>query len=99
MSSITKQLTKPPQKPKLPHHPLPHITHPLPLSTHLKHLHHPHLLIQPPSQQITLKKQIFQTLHQFPHQHPIFPTNTSSLSITQLPPLTSTPHKLIPIHF
>ncbi|WP_420359586.1 3-hydroxyacyl-CoA dehydrogenase NAD-binding domain-containing protein, partial [Bacillus altitudinis] len=75
------------------------MTHPLAFATNLNHLHHPHLLIQPPSQQINIKKQIFQTLHQFPPHHTIFPTNTSSFSITQLPPLTNTPHKLIAIHF
>ncbi|BBP92920.1 hypothetical protein BsIDN1_65380 [Bacillus safensis] len=58
-----------------------------------------HLVIEAASEQMSVKKQIFETLDQFAEAEAIFASNTSSLSITELAAVTSRPEKVIGMHF
>uniref|UniRef100_UPI0007DC2955 3-hydroxyacyl-CoA dehydrogenase NAD-binding domain-containing protein n=3 Tax=Bacillaceae TaxID=186817 RepID=UPI0007DC2955 len=71
----------------------------LAVSTDLKDVQQAHLVIEAASEQMSVKKQIFETLDQFAEEEAIFATNTSSLSITELAAVTSRPEKVIGMHF
>lgn len=99
ISSMTKQLTKRAEKGKLAHQAVRDITQRLAVSTDLKDMQQAHLVIEAASEQMSVKKQIFETLDQFAEAEAIFATNTSSLSITELAAVTSRPEKVIGMHF
>ncbi|PCK10615.1 3-hydroxybutyryl-CoA dehydrogenase [Bacillus safensis] len=99
ISSMTKQLTKQAEKGKLAHQAVRDITQRLAVSTDLKDVQQAHLVIEAASEQMSVKKQIFETLDQFAEAEAIFATNTSSLSITELAAVTSRPEKVIGMHF
>ncbi|NQD52023.1 3-hydroxybutyryl-CoA dehydrogenase, partial [Bacillus altitudinis] len=99
ISSMTKQLTKRAEKGKLAHQAVRDITQRLAVSTDLKDVQQTHLVIEAASEQMKIKKQIFETLDQFAPDDTIFATNTSSLSITELAAVTKRPEKVIGMHF
>ncbi|MED0851449.1 3-hydroxybutyryl-CoA dehydrogenase [Bacillus altitudinis] len=99
ISSMTKQLTKRAEKGKLAHQAVRDITQRLAVSTDLKDVQQTHLVIEAASEQMKIKKQIFETLDQFAPDDTIFATNTSSLSITELAAVTNRPEKVIGMHF
>lgn len=99
ISSLTKQLTKRAEKGKLAHQAVRDITQRLAVSTDLKDVQQTHLVIEAASEQMKIKKQIFETLDQFAPDDTIFATNTSSLSITELATVTKRPEKVIGMHF
>ncbi|KIL27951.1 3-hydroxybutyryl-CoA dehydrogenase [Bacillus altitudinis] len=99
ISSMTKQLTKRAEKGKLAHQAVRDITQRLAVSTDLKDVQETHLVIEAASEQMKIKKQIFETLDQFAPDDTIFATNTSSLSITELAAVTKRPEKVIGMHF
>lgn len=57
------------------------------------------IVIEAASENLQIKKQIFQSLDQFAPAHAILATNTSSLPITQIAATTSRPDKVIGMHF
>ncbi|MEH7821192.1 3-hydroxybutyryl-CoA dehydrogenase [Bacillus altitudinis] len=99
ISSMTKKLTKRAEKGKLAHQAVRDITQRLAVSTDLKDVQQTHLVIEAASEQMKIKKQIFETLDQFAPDDTIFATNTSSLSITELAAVTKRPEKVIGMHF
>lgn len=99
ISSMTKQLTKRAEKGKLAHQAVRDITQRLAVSTDLKDVQQTHLVIEAASEQMKIKKQIFEILDQFAPDDTIFATNTSSLSITELAAVTKRPEKVIGMHF
>ncbi|WP_349925146.1 3-hydroxybutyryl-CoA dehydrogenase [Bacillus altitudinis] len=99
ISSMTKQLTKRAEKGKLAHQAVRDITQRLAVSTDLKDVQQTHLVIEAASEQMKIKKQIFETLDHFAPDDTIFATNTSSLSITELAAVTNRPEKVIGMHF
>ncbi len=99
ISSMTKQLTKRAEKGKLAHQAVRDITQRLAVSTDLKDVQQAHLVIEAASEQMRVKKQIFETLDQFAEAKTIFATNTSSLSITELAAVTGRPEQVIGMHF
>ncbi|MEH7735386.1 3-hydroxybutyryl-CoA dehydrogenase [Bacillus pumilus] len=99
ISSMTTQLTKRAEKGKLAHHAVRDITQRLAVSTDLKDVQQARLVIEAASEQMSVKKQIFETLDQFAEAKTIFATNTSSLSITELAAVTSRPEQVIGMHF
>lgn len=99
ISSMTKQLTKRAEKGKLAHQAVRDITQRLAVSTDLKDVQQTHLVIEAASEQMKIKKQIFETLDHFAPDDTIFASNTSSLSITELAAVTNRPEKVIGMHF
>ncbi|WP_138826610.1 3-hydroxybutyryl-CoA dehydrogenase [Bacillus altitudinis] len=99
ISSMTKQLTKRAEKGKLAHQAVRDITQRLAVSTDLKDVQQTHLVIEAASEQMKIKKQIFETLDHFAPDDTIFASNTSSLSITELAAVTKRPEKVIGMHF
>ncbi|OUZ07369.1 3-hydroxybutyryl-CoA dehydrogenase [Bacillus pumilus] len=99
ISSMTKQLTKQAEKGKLAHQAVRDITQRLAVSTDLTDVQQAHLVIEAASEQMSVKKQIFETLDQFAEAKTIFATNTSSLSITELAAVTGRPEQVIGMHF
>ena len=57
------------------------------------------LVIEAASENITLKKELFQQLDTFAPQHTILASNTSSISITELASVTQRPELVIGMHF
>lgn len=96
---MTKQLTKRAEKGKLAHQAVRDITQRLAVSTDLKDVQQTHLVIEAASEQMKIKKQIFETLDHFAPDDTIFASNTSSLSITELAAVTKRPEKVIGMHF
>ncbi|MEW4192606.1 3-hydroxybutyryl-CoA dehydrogenase [Bacillus altitudinis] len=99
ISSMTKQLTKRAEKGKLAHQAVRDISQRLAVSTDLKDVQQTHLVIEAASEQMKIKKQIFETLDHFAPDDTIFASNTSSLSITELAAVTKRPEKVIGMHF
>jgi len=60
---------------------------------------HVELAIEAVSENIQIKKDIFNQLDQLINNEAIFATNTSSLSITEMAMATKRPHKFIGMHF
>lgn len=57
------------------------------------------LVVEAATENIELKKKIFQQIDELAHKDAILATNTSSISITQIAAVTSRPDKVIGMHF